>query len=216
MYNIITDLDSIFDTRLPILSLLSGLTAEKMIDDGTYYKRKYDTFGIIPNKVFNSFYSKRNKLTLKYSLLTKLIPFINVIIPDILLDQGTDDNLKLYINIYPYNLNIVETDMITKNIKKNLPANIDIELVMMNNTELTPVWIEKNKIGYMFMYHGLKWIEYHMNTCKLFKRPLIGTTIYVPDCFKMDIMNFDNILRTTLIDMEYVNTTIYSADIKPL
>lgn len=180
--SIYTDLDAILDTRLSVLYFLSLPTMNQVLDDGSYYTRIRENFGMISADIFNSFYDRRDKLALKYAMPTGVVRLIRDYCKELILDpknMETEENLTIYINTYPYyDLEDEELATVSALIKKYVPV-FDIAFIDMSKEELTPVWVMEH-IGCMFKYDNYRWLEYHSSTGALYKTPLLDVMYYTP------------------------------------
>ena len=101
MQNIYTELDSIFDTRLPILTAISYPIAEEVVASGSYHNRIKAEFGPISADLFNAIDAKRKKRVLRYAGLTKIIYVVGKIYRDRITDIKNCEirnSIKIFIN----------------------------------------------------------------------------------------------------------------------
>ena len=180
--SIYVDVDSILDTRLSVLYLLSGQLAEQVTTDGSYFTRIRENFGPLSADIFQSFYDRRNKFVLKYAMPTKVISLIQLYIEDLAMDiktAETDEEISMFINFYPYHdLEEDEVMLVINLIKKFLPE-LHIKPIFMSREELTPSWVIDH-VGCMFKYDNYRWLEYHGTTTKLFTTPLLDVMYFTP------------------------------------
>ena len=76
MHNSYTDLDTLFDTRLAVASLLDPEGTAEVINNGKYQSRVKDNIGNICGSIIDVIYNNRNKNILQYSLPTKMFGLI--------------------------------------------------------------------------------------------------------------------------------------------
>ena len=182
MQNIYTELDSIFDTRLPILTAISYPIAEEVVASGGYHNRLKDEFGPISADLFSSIYAKRKKMVLRYSGLTKIIHVVGKIYRDRITDIKNCEirnTIKIFINTYPYDLSSSEQDELTKAICLEIGL-VDIVFVKANNKQLTPAWIRDKDINSVIKYDLLPWIEYHMGKGNFEESSLANISLACP------------------------------------
>jgi len=180
--NILVELDSLFDTRLPLVYMLSPTIAGKISKDGSYTKRLKDTFGNISEDIFKPIYKQRNKSLLMLGTPTEMFNLVKeyIITAKYANDSlGVSRNLTVYINIYPYKLTVIEQSNIVSSFKNSVDNTIAVKIVSMNIPELTPAWVEDN-VGYLIMYNGLDWLEYHISMQTLVNKPLLEVSLLVP------------------------------------
>jgi len=214
MNNFVTNLDSILDTKLALVNFISPGVGDRCIENKKYYTRKNENIDIIPNTIINSFFKNRKKSLLKFSLPTGIIPFINLMLTEVAQETAEGENITIYVNTHPYNLKEEEVLFIHSMLTKQFPAGTDIEYVSLSYDELSPEWINKKNIGYILNHDGYKWVEYHMAKANLFKTPLTAVTMYLPGIYDTGELNLRNILKHTIIDIEFLDAVIYSANIK--
>lgn len=206
--NILLDLDSLFDTRLPVVYLIDKDTAAEQHTSGSYKTRLSDSFGNIPVSVFQAFYKMRDKRLLTMALPTKMFDLINEYVLHIKYDNEVNDVSHIpivYINIYPYKLTYMEQHYVASGIISKL-KNCEVKLVNMSIPELTPEWIENN-IAYMSLYNGMDWVEYHTAVNSLLKTPLLDNTLLVPTLVSDNIKKED--ITKELLDDTMKNVAHY-------
>jgi len=181
--NILVDIDSLMDTRLPTLYALHKQTAIDVTSDESYHKRIRDTFGVIPHTVFNRFYSDRNKNILKLATPTPMIELLReycTTATESIVSETAGTIPTLYINTYPYEFNREEARNLVELFFKILCTNpMNIELLYLNNEELTPQFVSTHMSTHV-KYDMLVWLEYHNAIGALAKHPLTETTCVAP------------------------------------
>ena len=179
--SIYTDLDSLFDTRLPVLYNIDPTLPKKLLSNDYYFNRRKDVFGIIPRNLFRLFYNKRDKITLGYALPTNIVNVINSYTTELGTLRtvlGAVDPLSVYVNTYPYKLTPSEALTMRDGLSKSMRG---INVIMLDSpiSDITPVWVDKT-IGTLIMYEGMNWLEYHIAVGTLPKSPLLDRTLMVP------------------------------------
>lgn len=180
--SIYVDVDTILDTRLSVLYLLSDRIAQQVTEDGTYFTRIRENFGPISADIFQAFYDRRSKIVLKYAMPTKIIGLIQNYVEDLATDIKTietDEEISLFINFYPYADLEEDEVMLIVNLMKKFVPEIEIKPIFMDRDELTPGWVIEN-VGCMFKYDNYRWLEYHGKTTKLFATPLLDVMYFTP------------------------------------
>lgn len=222
MHNSYTDLDTLFDTRLAVASLLDPDGTADAINTGSYQNRLKDNIGRISGSIINTIHDRRNKGILQFSLPTKMFGLIKEHISDVMFNLLNVEtmNMKLYVNIYPYDLNFEEQENMSKLLGSKFPG-IEILLVNMNHNELTPDWVHRN-VKYMFKHDAMYWIEHHTSTKKIIERPLFTTLIIAPSILTSSVKSIDinkeyleNIRKSveTVADIEFIDGSYFSVDI---
>lgn len=218
--NTLVELDSLIDTRLAMAYLLDKPSVEKITNDDSYYTRVKDNYGNISKDIFDVFYKKRNKQLLTLGLPTPVFSILREHYGDIITDELNDefeDDIKIFLNIYPYILTDSEKDKLVKTLNVVIPKSI-VEIVSMSKKDLTPDWIDEN-VGTVIMYEGIDWIEYHMANNKLVSKPLLNTMLISPAIvpgsvskarIKKDVFKDIMLVSSTLIDLVLVDAVNFS------
>jgi len=218
--NTLVELDAILDTRLAMAYLLDKTSVEKITTDGSYYTRIKDNYGYISKDIFTAFYKRRTKDLLTLGLPTPIFDILKEHYGEIITDEINDEyeeDILIYVNIYPYNLNEDEKNNIIKSVQLVVPKS-KVKTISLSKKELTPDWIDHN-VGTLIMYEGLDWLDYHMSNNNLIKKPLLTTLLISPaistgststkeikkDTFK-DLM----LVASTLIDLVLVDAVNFS------
>ena len=177
---ILIDLDTILDTRLATITLLDKELTLDLLKDNYFNKRLYDEFSYIDNYSFKNIYKNRNLSFLNKAYITKITELLSIeidLISSKKIQSGMSNIVNIDINVYPYKLNDKLSKYITNAIYKSLLTdNVYINLVSINNTELTMKLIE-SKYSVVIKYDGLEWLDYLL-TIKKDNAP--SSKLYVP------------------------------------
>jgi len=214
--NILVELDALFDTRLPLIYLISPTIAGSIAQDGSYFERVKDVFGYLSEDIFKPIYNNRNKKLLELATPTEMFTLVKeYIITANHLNRSTggEDPVILYVNIHPYNLSLEEQETMIDVIRDTISKDVIIKLVKMDTTELTPSWVEDN-VGYLIMYHGLDWLEYHIANQNIAKTPLIGISLLIPTIVSYVINDNDITKELFTTMMKQMSTVIRLGFIK--
>ncbi len=179
--SLLIDLDSLLDTRLPVVYTLNQELATEIIENKEYVYRKKDIFGNISNDIFKSMYKARSKAVLNLATPTAILQFL---IPYLIETKSDLKNVEalnsfyIYINVYPYKFNMMELIELENAFS---PMFIDnpIKMVSMDFEELTPSWVMDN-VETLIMYDAIDWIEYNTANNNLVRTPLINKIIIGP------------------------------------
>lgn len=212
--SILVDLDSIFDTRFPIALGINNVEAKKCIDNNSYFNRRFESFGLIPQEVFKAHYDLRNKGTLFYSSRTGILKLVKhhlIELVNMRVVTGSKSDLKVYLNIFPYDLNLTESLMMSTHVRDFL-GGIDIEIINKDLKDITPNWLNKN-VGTLFLYEGLRWFNIHMTNGNLTSCPLIDRTLYFPKLIPGNIKTKDATNELYDEAIMVMNTTITASPI---
>lgn len=218
-YDIIIDIDSLFDTRLPILFALSPDTMQRYLDNGEYYTRTKDSFGDIPMNVFKGFYKNRDKRILLAAKPTEMFNLLTDYITSTQLSMTSLGDMRpitIYLNTYPYNLLDDELNSILR-LLNDMGDNINVKTVNYDNYNLTPKWINKN-VGVVIMYDSLEWLDINISYGTLPKTPLLEILMMGPQLItgnmavkdiKPDTFNTMIESMNTLIGFNFIRTNYY-------
>lgn len=222
--SILTDLDSMFDTRLPIAFALDKHETAKAISNTKYFNRKYNDIGKIPSFVFETYYRRRS-----YNILDSAIP---TFVPGLILDNFIElrsepdadnmlDSIKIYLNTYPYEITFVDQANLIKNMANNF-GTPNIEVIHKSPKELDPEYIYNNNIVSMYMYSGLEWLDVQTSNPKISYNPLTNRALIVPTILNKSVkekLDADFFMKlreqfTPLIDLYPIETKYFCANFK--
>lgn len=221
--NILIELDSFLDTRLPIVYAISPEEASKISKDGSYVNRKRDNFGNIPYSIFQPMYRNRKKKVLALATITPSLSLAIQHYGEVVTEIKHENLIRptVFVNVYPYALDVNEQNNLRFMLNKLIPNCTSIEFVSMNNLELTPKWIKEN-VRVMIKYDGLEWIDTQISTTNLITCPLLDVFLFSPAIVKgnvgrekvnielfKDIMAAGNtVINLNLIDAEYFSAIL--------
>lgn len=182
------ELDALLDTRLGVLEQhYPGLPA-KVLKSGKYSQRLIDRFGKVTPERFNEIYAKRDMETLKYSILTNVVFFLQRIIKDCIVHASMtkiDQELRYVINVWPYAFEDEELlGVLASCIRHHTLDTVEIEIVRIPPHELTPTYI-RDKYDIMIMYRYQDWLYMHREEFDRVRCPAV--TLVVPQMFYMEL-----------------------------
>jgi len=180
--DIFIDIDSLFDTRLPVVYFLDEEVATSIVEDGSYFTRKSDKFKYIDNNIFKAVYKERNKTLLTLATPTNIMGILKQYYSELMTQHkldGTNKNITIYLNIYPYELSLEETDKLVIGIQAITSKEVVVKIVSMEKRDLTVKWVNDN-LAVMVMYDGLEWLEYYTANFELINNPLLDVGLIVP------------------------------------
>lgn len=169
------DLDAILDTRLPFLYLL---TDGKKVGEIDYYNRIKDNFGTIPDKVFKYYYKFRNKNILTKAMPTAVFELITPMIQDFILLNKKGEKFNIYLNTYPYTLNVQEFANL-RNVFEGVYDDIELHHLCQDKYKLDLGWLINN-VDIFVMYDGLEWLNYKILTGELLKNAMLDKMMITP------------------------------------
>lgn len=175
------DLDCLLDSRLGTL-LNEGYSFEDIISNG-YHERNSDSFFDLSIEDFKALYDKRDTDVLAQSKLTNLIFIIKNILKEYLsvLDASPVYNqIKLYVNVWPYKLDAYEEEQMVLSIKRWINYMVPIEVINISPEHLTTFWVNTH-VDTMFKYDFHDWLtiqRHAFNRQQLTEVKLLGPALY--------------------------------------
>lgn len=179
------DLDSLFDTRLSTLFLISPETAEKALKSG-YYARSYDEFEGLSVEDYQKAYQARNLNTIRQGAVTCIVSVIRDFVKETitaLLNSPLRRQAKIVVNTYPYQLTDEQAQNIIHGLAILTNKMADIEVIHMTLEELTPAYVKANFIQ-MAMYQYWDWLEVHSVNRNWVDTQCHHVTLYGPQLVK--------------------------------
>lgn len=209
------ELDSLFDTRLSFLKIM---TDGYEVPEINYHNRERDNFGIIPEVVFKHYYYFRNKRVFKNALPTRVIDLCIDIISTYIRTNESVNKFSLIVNIYPYPLTRIELHNLEE-MFKSLFIETEVTFISCDPYELNMEWVS-NDVECLIMYDGLKWLEYKNIIGELRKYPITDKILIVPKRIdgigdgkilsKKDI-DFLSVMYKPLVQLEIVDLKTFNA-----
>jgi len=183
---IYTTLDSLVDTRLPLLIQLYG--EMDFLKDKEYVSRTTDDFFGIPNRLFDVLYAQRDKKhCIESALPTLSIDFLNELCftcRQEMANQSRSLDITLEVNLYPYVLTREVIETLAKSIKLQLLSDVNIKIISLET--LTPDHIA-DKYTHIFMYDGLEWLINRLEDGTLDNTPLPEVVLLAPLLTRNDV-----------------------------
>ena len=220
------DLDSLFDTRLAILSRINPEVIPFISRNDYYRKRERDNWGemtqdLISDAVFEEHWNARDRSVLVESRITGIFMVLATIANGHMraVSEGVVENqAKLFVNCYPYLLTDEEQMELSDLIRMQIGLDIEIEFDYMRYEEITPEWFHLNASA-IVMYEFHKWIKDYSEA--LSNRPLKSLTFIAPKLFEKDPgkiserekKNQVDLLKSYLmyyLDLQYIDAKWFS------
>lgn len=180
-YDIYVELDALFDTRLALFAELDPEATRTAIESGEYHKRITDAIGDVPHSVFRLYYKYRTKYLLKNAYPTYMWQTVKAYHAETIRtvrEGGLADELNVYVNIHPYELDEAELEWLLAMFATYAPG-LKITYLSLPNEDISPNWV-KQTCGSMYKYDALQWLEYHYYMGNLTKETLAHTDLYYP------------------------------------
>jgi len=160
---IFLELDALLDTRMGTLYRLAPKRVKGIIEKG-YLDRVSDFYpGVAPFQ-FDSHYAKRDRATLKCSMVTPIIDIVASFCKETLSMNVTSplhQVPKVILNQYPYTLDDSEKQLFLSVLKYRTKDMAEISLVNIPPESLTPRYFTGAGVDMVFMYDPLNWLELH-------------------------------------------------------
>lgn len=178
--NYLLDLDSLFDTRLGVLSLLGDDAVDSLTHDN-YAKREDESFLMaIPG--YKERWEARDIEVLQSSQVSKFFATAMQLILDDVHDVNVslpDRKFFLYINTYPYKLNDIEKEDLVLMVSAQLHGRVKVTTRSFSLGALSPRTIASNCYGLVSIYEFEKWVKLHIDA--LYKLSLSEVVVVAPE-----------------------------------
>ena len=204
---LLVDIDTIFDTRLTILTQVTSPAYATSILVNNYQERMEDGFGVDD---WDTKYADRNISTLRASFITNMVPVLINIIKSAGDGVGIAkayDILTLSINTHPYVLNTKEKDLLAELISTTAGELLDIEFLLLSPMFTTPQWLQGNYMGFI-KYDGASWLTLHVDD--LLSNPIPEITMFLPKIISGDV-SLEQDIRDISDKMDPNSDEVFSA-----
>ena len=153
---IYTDLDSLYDTMLSVISLIDVRLGKEYLVDTL---KVPDYIGYLSTDTLRAFYADRNKEVLLMSKNSSVIDLIIKVSGDLDIKRKTDldpveSSLILHVNSYPYNLTDVEMREMEEFLSAYIPY-VD-SVVVFDKPTLSDSYL--TSITIMIIRDGMRWV----------------------------------------------------------
>lgn len=213
-----TDLDSIFDTRAPLIVALTGQGKYGINFKLDRYKyRLRDNFGTLSSKIFHYYYDRRTKDILKAAPETSVPYVIRDYFSDVMDTAQKDVEAILYVNAFPYVFTNEEIDNLTKILYKLIP-NVTIKVINMPLREIEKQWVLEN-VGLFISYEAMKWLRLVTDGTGFYTGDMLKLKLYAPCLLTGTIENKDlseerlkslELLYRTICDFSFLDVGVFS------
>jgi hypothetical protein len=211
------ELDALLDTRLAILTSF-GEEALKFNLTKNYFSRKHDFFIGINQEEYKIKYLNRDKSILKNSLSTELRNVINQFIQKTLLNRTTTPYQflpKIIVNLYPYQLEEKEKQIILSSIIAMTHDLAPIEIVYLPYLEITPMYVKKN-LSVLILYNYLEWLELQSKLNNFPKTICPEVTLLGPCIYFILPNNHTNTSENPFGAIEHIASPLISLKLLPI
>jgi len=221
------ELDSILDTRFSMLSQMFPDRIDEIME--IYFGRATNELkGIISYEDFNNAYLNRDRSVLKHAVMTKTVLLLKdfvVTALDNMISSSIEMPPKIVINTYPYDLSPEELKQITIALLFHVGNKVDIEVVYLTHTQITPLYLEREVWAYIkFDYYN--WLEDNTKTLENKNERCPDTKLIVPSYLhvkekdlhvlfnqngqKVDPFHYFKIGLSYIINIEFVSSKFFN------
>ncbi len=162
------DLDSLFDTRLGTVSVLSPEFAAELVASTEYYCRIKDDFcktsRTVRSKDYQAAYAARGMAVLQNSIRTRIVDYIYDLFEDqfeTLTSRFATSKTVLYVNTYPFAFSQEEATELHSALTELFQVFHKVELVTNPLCDVSPVWLKQRGIIAAFQYDLNGWFAAH-------------------------------------------------------
>lgn len=177
MKAVYTDLDSLFDTRVVMLGLLTN-QGEYSVGKHNYHKRVRDNFGTLSDIIFNHYYKYRSDKLLNLAPATRIQDIIKDYILDTLEKDLDDTEIVIFINVSPYKLSQAGSTLLLTILNRMFP-NVTIKFINRKTHELDVEWVRGN-IDLFISYYAIEWLNFALLDRSIYQHPLINVLMLAP------------------------------------
>lgn len=214
---ILTNLDTLLDTRLGTLSVLDPKAASIAVSTPEYWLREYNdwvglTHGRIDNATFNARYQNRDDEVMLASVATGISPvllkFLGATDVNAVNNMADDVDIGLEVNIAPYSLSTEELDELTAILQKTYGRCTPISFCDVPLDELTPTYLrERYAMAVLYDFH--EWIVRHDRELMSARTPcfnFIGPKLFEHDPRRLSVeQKKDEFTRLRLFKLEFMD-----------
>lgn len=220
-----TELDAILDTRLGTLLRINPDITPSLVKTG-YFDRDRDQFPNVPVKTFQDLYEKRDKQTLKASMMTPVMDFVRDFIKhsyEMNIETPFLRDPKITVNLHPYVLLPEEQNLIKAALIAKTGAAAEINFVNMTASQITPSWL-KQEVNIMAVYNPYDWMEllaktgvWEKETCPsvMVLAPLRIRDLSLKDINMAELQKELEWLASPFFNLQLLAMRTFSADVFP-
>ncbi len=183
-------LDSLLDTRLGALNLISTDFALDVMQNPAYYTRAEDHFGsdkmgYLANETYQQVYRENYANIVRASIKTRMIEFIEQLLQKLYVDAMTTpyhSAISLEINTWPFTLEAEEMNALQSVIAMALKGQHKVDVITKDPKFITAEYARDNYRA-MVMYHYHDWLNHH--NAQVMKKVLYDATgLYLPRIYQ--------------------------------
>ena len=222
-YRVLVDLDSILDTRLGTIALLSQEAAKALGPSKEYISRETDIFSTLDSRIddveFRDRYLKRNEDTLKCSVITDIPYQLGISVKNLThhVDNGLMGGIiEIVVNTYPYRLSEEVRDLLRLAMQQFIPMPGNVTIEYIDVYALSPSLI-KSRYDEWYAYHIDEWLSIHQQSILtsimkpvLVTLPRLSTTGVIPDSPDVDPFSAKELIFSTYFRLIHISASYYS------
>lgn len=189
-HRILVWLDALLDTRIATVSQLDQQAAVKLLTDDRYESREVDDFEAIcgiSKAQFQEAYAKRDVETLKVSRITGVPIYLDKLVRQLEKDANRTphiDDIKIDINIWPYQLDQDEQDLLITMVMHYVGVETLARCVNYAPEEVTPSLLRRDYTVHV-IYSFAEWFEKQAEAFQVVKTPALA--VVAPALYKEGI-----------------------------
>lgn len=197
MRRILTDLDTLLDTRLGVLEQINPDAACKVVEKDQYWSRIYTdwsqlTDGLVDNETFQDAWEARDTNVLHKSVVTGIPLVMCQVLSDYLgiqEDGLVEEDVELVVNVAPYDLNATEIEDLEEILRELLYSNLAITFRSIPLDEITPTLLN-DEYALVVMFEMHRWIRVHC--FGIIKQPCKGLNMIMPKLMEKNPGDLNN------------------------
>jgi hypothetical protein len=178
---ILTDLDTLYDTRLAVVEEVDVGLALHHLKTG-WSERLYDRAAPIPDDKYAELYAARDTTTLRRASPTMAVEAIRrwvLAATKSMVGTPQQGYCQLFVNVWPYKISRSEARVFAIKINEALDGCCRILMINIDPKEITAL-DAKSFFSCMFLQDGALWLEARGQSNDIKKIPLPDVTLYIP------------------------------------
>lgn len=178
-HRILVWLDALLDTRIATVSKIDQDAAVKLLNDPRYEAREIDDFSElcgISKEQFDEAYAARDVETLQRSRITGVPIYLDRLVRQLEVDKNRTphiDDIKVDINIWPYELDQEEQDLLITLVMHYVGVETMARVVRYSPEEVTPALLRKEYTVHV-IYSFSEWMEKQAEAYQVVKTPTLA------------------------------------------
>lgn len=225
----LTDLDTLYDTRLAVIEEVSTDLALHHVQAG-WATRLYDKAEPIPAEKFAELYAARDLDTLVLANPTMAVEAIRgwaTQVHNAMLGTPYRGFIEIFVNVWPYRLSRTQAVEMGEKLSKTLDDTVRVTMINLDPMSIT-AFDAKLYFSCIMMQDWQPWLEERAQKGELKRAPLPDVTLYAPKILRgsispgeMEQIRDKDLFSTIedrmkpIIGLEFVETEFFSTVITP-